>query len=55
MANAVIAKDVEKGVPEAIMLQGKVSRKVVKQTVRRSFLLRCALARTDVLGRHFRS
>ncbi|GAA5942553.1 DNA-directed RNA polymerase [Sporobolomyces koalae] len=33
MANRVIAIDAQKGVNEAILLQGKVTRKVVKQTV----------------------
>lgn len=35
MANEVIDRDAAAGVPEAILLQGKVSRKVVKQTVSR--------------------
>ncbi|KAK4053626.1 DNA-directed RNA polymerase [Microbotryomycetes sp. JL221] len=33
MANEIIDKDAAAGVPEAVMLQGKVTRKVVKQTV----------------------
>lgn len=37
MVEEVIAKDVEKGEKYAIMLQGKITRKVVKQTV--SFIL----------------
>lgn len=33
MANEVIDRDAAAGIPEAVLLQGKVSRKVVKQTV----------------------
>ncbi|KAK4048527.1 DNA-directed RNA polymerase [Microbotryomycetes sp. JL201] len=33
MANEIIDKDAADGVPEAVMLKGKVTRKVVKQTV----------------------
>jgi len=34
MANRIIESDAERGVKEAILLKGKVTRKVVKQTVR---------------------
>lgn len=41
MANAIINQDAEAGVAEAVMLKGKVTRKVVKQTVS-IFALECA-------------
>lgn len=47
MANRIIEVDAEKGVKEAILLKGKVTRKVVKQTVR-PLILSTPLASLDL-------